>query len=96
MYKNYKKILENKNNIIHVYYFKNYYKKCKYKSFNIILNDILKNVEKEIYINNYNTRYVILYPQSLKEKIDIMYIKGNSKFIYIDEYNKSIINHLLY
>lgn len=96
MFKNYKKISKNKNNIIHIYYFRDYYKKYKSKSFSKILNDIFINIENEYFMTDYIVKYVILYPYSLKKEIEQIYINGNNKCIFINEYNKSIIKHLLY
>lgn len=91
-----KKTLINNNNIIFIYYFKNYYKKYKNKSFEKILNNIFKNINNEPFTTNMNIKYVILYPLYLEKEIQSMNINENNKIICIYEYNKSIIRHLLY
>jgi hypothetical protein len=96
MFRKYKKTISNNNNIVFVYYFKNYYKKYKNKTFNKILKDIIKNINNEPYISNMNIKYIIFYPDKLNKEIENINIVGNNKIIFINDYNKSIIKHLLY
>lgn len=96
MFRKYKKTISNNNNIVFVYYFKNYYKKYKNKTFNKILKDIIKNINNEPYISNMNINYIILYPDNLNKKLENIHIDDGNKVMFINNYNKSIIKHLLY
>lgn len=63
---------------------------------NKILDDIIKNINIEPYISNVKICYIILYPDSLDKKLENIHIDEGNKVIFIKDYNKSIINHLLY
>lgn len=98
IFKKYEDIFENDNNVIFVYYFKNYYIKYKNSSFEIITEDIIKHAtHNELDIWSKLKKCVILYPSELYKEIEeIKHKENNDLFIYIEESNKNIIKHLLY
>lgn len=96
MFNKYKKIICKNNNILYIYYFKSYYGKYKNKGVNKILDDIIKNINNEPYISNMNINYIILYPDNLNKKLENIHIDDGNKVMFINNYNKSIIKHLLY
>lgn len=95
--KKYEEIIEKNNNVIFVYYFKNYYIKYKNDSFDKINEEIFKHANhNELNIWEKLKKIIILYPSELYKEIEENIKKeSNSLFIYIEESDKSLIYHLL-
>lgn len=97
MFRKSKVIINKNNNIVFIYYFKRYYRKHKYNGIKKILDDINNNINNEPLISNTKIRYIIMYPEKYSNQLRNINLNIESdKIIFMNDYNKSIIGHLIY